>query len=133
VKNAGKLTHQPGHVTDMMATCVDLAGAKYPSTYKGHRITPLEGHTLVPVFQGKQRPEHVICWEHEGNRAVRQSNWKLVARFKGPWELYDLAADRSETRNLAQSNPSKLKEMIAIYDAWTKRAGVVPYETLKTT
>jgi len=132
VKDAGKLTHQPGHIIDMMATCLDVAGAPYPSTYKGHQITPLEGRSLLPVLQGKQRTEHpYICWEHEGNRAVRQNKWKLVAKFKGPWELYDLDADRSETRNLSSSNQAKMKELTAIYDSWAKRCGVVPYESLR--
>ena len=81
IRQGGKLTNQMGHLVDIMATCVDVGGAKYPKTYKGREITPLEGRSLRPVFEGKQRAGHPhICWEHEGNRAVRQGDWKLVNR-----------------------------------------------------
>ena len=132
IKGAGRITHQPGHIIDIMATCLDVAGTPYPATYQGRGVTPLEGLSLVPVFEGKQRTAHPhLCWEHEGNRAVRQGNWKLVAQFRKPWELYDLEADRTETRDLAGSNAAKVKELAAIYDAWAAHCGVVPYETLR--
>ena len=66
-----------------MATCVDLAGAKYPTQYQGNDIQPMEGVSLVPAFQGKPLPERAIFWEHEGNRAVRQGKWKLVLKYPG--------------------------------------------------
>ena len=95
-------------------------------------MTPLEGRSLAPVFRGGKRAAHPhLCWEHEGNRAVRQGDWKLVAQFRGPWELYNLAEDRTEMRDLAKTNPAKVKDLTAIYDGWAKRCGVVPYETLR--
>src|SRR5205814_7663497 len=57
IKTPG-LTHQPGHIIDLMATCVDLAGATYPKTYKDKPITPLEGKSLAPIFEGKKRDGH---------------------------------------------------------------------------
>lgn len=133
IKGGGQITHQPGHLIDIMATCLDVSGTKYPSTYKGRPVIPLEGRSLAPVFQGRQRTGHPhICWEHEGNRAVRQGKWKLVAKFKGPWELYDLAADRTETRDLVRENPAKAKELAGIYEAWAQRCGVVPYDKLRS-
>lgn len=132
IKNPGGLTHQPGHLVDIMATCLDAAGIPYPASYRGRPVTPLEGRSLAPVFQGNQRSPHPhLCWEHEGNRAVRQGDWKLVAQFRGPWELYDLAADRTETRDLARANPAKVQELDAVYHAWAQRCGVVPYESLQ--
>ncbi len=132
LKGAGKITHQPGHLIDIMATCLDVAGARYPATYQGRPVTPLEGRSLLPVLQGKQRVAHPhLCWEHEGNRAVRQGDWKLVAKSREPWELYDLAKDRTETKDLAASIPAKVKELTAIYDGWALRCGVVPYERLR--
>lgn len=132
IKDAGKITHQPGHLIDIMATCLDAGGTPYPKTYKGRAVTPLEGLSLLPVFKGRKRAEHpYLCWEHEGNRAVRQGKWKLVSQFKGPWELYDLAADRTETKDLAKANPAKVTAMTAIYESWAQRCGVVPYESLR--
>jgi arylsulfatase A-like enzyme len=123
------LTQQPGHIIDIMATCVDLAGATYPKTYKDKPITPLEGVSLAPIFEGKTRAGHeFIFWEHEGNRAVRQGKWKLVALHKGAWELYDLETDRTELHNLAAEHPDKVKEMATKYDDWAARCGVQLWE-----
>jgi len=69
----------------------------------------------------------VLYWEHEGNRAVRQGKWKLVALHNGPWELYDIDADRTELNSLAAKHPDKVKEMTALYDAWAARANVAPW------
>ena len=128
IRKGGGLTSQPGHLVDLMATCLDAGGTPYPKTYKGREVTPLEGKSLLPIFQGRQRAGHeAIYWEHEGNRAVRQGKWKLVSRHPGNWELYDVAADRTEMRDLAGSNPAKVKELAAMYDAWAKRCGVMPW------
>ena len=70
-------------------------------------------------------------WEHEGNRAVRRGRWKLVAAFQGPWELYDLTADRPETHDLASEQPDTVTELRALWEAWAERVGVVPWETVR--
>jgi arylsulfatase len=123
------LTDQPGHVIDLMATCADVAGAEYPKKFKDHDITPLEGKSLRPIFEGKTRPGHeAIFWEHEGNKAVRMGQWKLVEKYKGEWELYDLVTDRTELTNLAAKEPERVKEMAAKWEAWAKRANVLPWD-----
>ena len=128
MRRKGSITHQPGHLVDLMATCLDVAGTPYPKTYQGRAITPAEGKSLLPVFQGRRRAGHeALYWEHEGNRAVRQGKWKLVSRHPDDWELYDLEADRTETRNLAASNAAKVKKLAAGYDAWAARCGVTPW------
>ena len=132
IRKTGAITNQPGHLIDIMATCVDATGAKYPEEYQGNRITPLEGKSLLPVFQGAQREGHrAIYWEHEGNRAIRAGKWKLVSRHPGNWELYDLQADRTEMNDLASRNASKAAELERAYNAWAKRANVVPWGDLK--
>lgn len=127
IQKTGTLTQEIGHVTDIMATCVDLAGAQHPLTYEGRRIQPLEGVSLRPVFDRKTslRSEPVF-WEHEGNRAVRKGRWKLVAKDRQDWELYDMEADRTELKNLAADQTDRVREMSALYDAWAKRCNVVP-------
>ena len=91
----------------------------------------MEGKSLVPAFSNKPIEREAIYWEHEGNRAVRQSKWKLVSRHPGGWELYDLEADRTELNNLAQRHPEKLAELKAMYESWAKRCGVQPWPVKK--
>ena len=127
-----ELTHQPAHLIDIMATCVEVAGAEYPAEFNGNKITPLEGKSLLPVLEGGQRAGHdALYWEHEGNRAVREGNWKLVSQFsnRNRWELYDLEADRTETKNLVSDQSAKAEELIALYDNWAARAQVVPWKS----
>jgi len=121
----GVLTHQTGHIIDIMATCLDLAGAEYPATFNGNAVTPLEGKSLVPILQGDTRRAHdIMYWEHLGNRGVRQGKWKLVSTKDGDWELYDLEADRTELTNLAETRPKKLQELLAAYATWAEGCGV---------
>jgi arylsulfatase len=127
IARRGKLESQPGHLIDIMATCVDLAGAEYPRQFGGQSIEPLEGVSLQSAFVGKPlERKSLIYWEHEGNRAVRDGKWKLVAKENAPWELYDMAADRTEMNDLAQQMPEKAKELSAAWDAWAERANVLP-------
>ncbi len=132
IKQGGTLTSQVGHTIDLMATCLDVAGGEYPKTFNGKDIQPLEGKSLLPIFEGKEpvggaSVPRVLFWEHEGNRAVRQGKWKLVSKHPGGWELYDLEADRTELHDLAAANPDKVKELAALYDAWAKRSNVEPW------
>ena len=125
----GGLTHQPGHLIDLMATCADVGGARYPETFDGEKITPLEGKSLRPILEGRQRQGHSeLFWEHEGNRAVVQGRWKLVSRHPGQWELYDIQADRTEMNNLAGRHAGKVADISAKYEAWAARANVTPWE-----
>ncbi len=126
----GSLCHQSGHLIDIMATCVDAGEAKYPETYKGNTIKPMEGKSLVPAFSQKKIERKAIYWEHEANRAIRQDKWKLVSKAKGrqwgPWELYDMELDRSELTDLSKEHPKRVKEMAQMWEAYAKRANVFP-------
>jgi arylsulfatase len=123
------LEPQPGHLIDLMATCVDLAGAAYPKLKDGEAIHPLEGVSLRPAFAGRPLGRREpIFFEHEGNRAVRDGQWKLVAKGPaGAWELYDMAADRTEMNDLAQREATRVRTMIAQWETWAKRAHVLPW------
>ena len=121
----GRLETTPGHLIDIMATAVDLAGSGYPADK-----TPLEGRSLVPLFNGETIEREAIYWEHEGNRAVRIGDRKLVAEHRGPWELYDMAHDRSEQRDLSDQEPEVVERLAALWQAWADRAEVVAWDDL---
>lgn len=122
IKARGELRTQPGHLIDVMATCIELSGSPYPKN-----APSLEGQSLVPVFANKATQRDAIYWEHEGNRAVRVGDWKLVAKHAGPWELYNLAKDRTEANDLAAKQPDKVLELSTKYAAWAMRANVEPW------
>jgi arylsulfatase A-like enzyme len=123
----GKLEPQPGHVVDIMATCIDVGGAKYPKTFKGKDVTPLEGVSLRPAFAGKPlNRANPIFWEHEGNRAVLDGDYKLVALSDKPWRLYNVVKDRTEQHDLASEAPERAKALAAKWDAYAARANVLP-------
>jgi arylsulfatase len=123
----GQFERQPGHIIDIMATCVEVSGAKYPAKFNGQTIKPLEGTSLLRAFAGKPLArKQPLFWEHESNRAVRDGPWKLVAMEDRPWELYDMTVDRTEMHDLAATQPEKVRAMAAAWDDWAKRAEVLP-------
>lgn len=130
IDDKGGLRHVPGQLPDIMATVLEITGAAYPNSYKGNEILPPEGVSLVPSFKGDYEREQPLFWEHEGNAAVRVGKWKLVREYPKPWELYDMELDRTETNDLAAQHPDKVKEMIALYEDWAKRCGVIPREKI---
>ncbi|MEQ9412008.1 MAG: arylsulfatase [Fuerstiella sp.] len=127
IPRKGELEHQPGHLIDIMATCVDLAGADYPQESEGLRITPLEGRSLTPVFTGRTIEREALYWEHEGNRAVRVGDWKLVAKgVDGAWELYNIRRDRAEMQNLAAAEPARVRVLSALWHQYAEESMVLP-------
>jgi arylsulfatase len=128
----GRIVPQVGHVIDLMPTCLEVAGAKYPESVGGRPITPLEGHSLVPALRGEPFARKApLFWEHFGNRAVRDGDWKLVASKGAPWELYNLSADRTELRDLASRDPERAAALASEYDGWAERCGVLSDEELR--
>ena len=129
----GNLHDSPSHLIDIMATALDIAGADYPAENQGNATKSVEGVSLKPAFDGSSLERgNPIYFEHEGNRAVRDGQWKLVAKgVNGAWELYDMEADRTESTNLIQAKPELAEKMIAQYDAWAEHAGVVPFNSWK--
>ncbi|MBA4018462.1 MAG: arylsulfatase [Pirellula sp.] len=125
----GRLFREPAHLIDLMATCVDVAGAQYPQTHAGKAITPLEGVSLRPALSDASlNRKQPIFFEHEGNRAVRDGRWKLVAKGPaGAWELYDMESDRTEQHDLATAEPERLAAMVGQWEAWANRAQVLPW------
>jgi arylsulfatase len=127
IRKHDTLTRQPAHLIDIMATCVDISGARYPS-----EILPMEGRSLVPAFGGGAiHRNDALYWEHEGNRAVRDGKWKLVSRYPGKWELYDIEADRSELNDLAAREPDTAARLAGLHDKWAARVGAKDWPTVE--
>jgi arylsulfatase A-like enzyme len=115
-----ELRHAPGHIIDIVPTILEAAGGRRFANWEGKPVPPPPGKSLVPLFARDGTVAHdSLWWLHEGNRALRAGDWKIVAAGKGsPWELYDLRSDRSESRNLAGDRPEKVKELATM---WTKQ------------
>lgn len=126
----GAITTQPGHVIDLMATCLELSGAEYPTQYNGNQIIPYAGQSLVPVFQGgnHKMPARDLCFEHFNERAlIDAEGWKIVRTARGEaWELYNLNEDRTELNNLAALHPDRVQAMEKRYLQWEKDYMVEP-------
>ena len=119
LKDQNKLRHSPGHIIDIAPTCLNAAGL----STKG-----MEGRTLLPVFTKDSTQPRTLFWEHEGNRAVRQGDYKLVAQHNTPWELYNMRKDRNELHDLSRSMPQKAAELKKLYEAWAHRVGAKPWD-----
>ncbi|MDI1313208.1 arylsulfatase [Prosthecobacter sp.] len=126
VAQNGRIEAQPGHLIDVMATCADVAAAKYPAELNGQKIQPMEGVSLAPALQGRSAEMRPIFWEHEGNRAHRAGPWKLVSKENTPWELYQIDQDRAELHDLAAAEPERVKVMAAAWETWAARSHVLP-------
>jgi arylsulfatase len=126
----GSVNNEMCHIIDFMATCIDLAQAKYPAKYNENRILPLAGKSLIPILQtGKRKGHDIIGFEHFNEKAMmNKDGWKIIqsGRKEALWELYNLNIDRTEKNNVADKYPKRLKQMISQYKAWAKRTMVFP-------
>lgn len=125
-----------GHLTDIMATCVDVADATYPSQFKEHTITALEGKSLLPHFKQQSNSRGRIYWEHEANIALRDGKWKLVAATQedrsfneNSLQLYDMDLDPTEMNNLSEKYPGQVRAMYRDWKVWADKVGAFPLDT----
>jgi arylsulfatase len=116
IQAKGELRTTPGHVIDIAPTVLELAGVEKPAEWNGEPIPKAPGHSLVPAFAKDQSIDRdCLWWLHDGHRAVRVGDWKLVAAKGDPWELYDLRSDRAEQHSLAEKMPKKVKMLEALW------------------
>ena len=141
INEMGGISKDPAHLIDIMATCVEAANATYPQEFNGQQIVPMEGKSLIPLFEGSTIDSRPLFWEHEGNRAVRFGKWKLISKADKSnsfiwdqseslpmeaWELYDMELDRTETTNVASEQPAKVTELSQLWMDWAHRVGAIP-------
>ena len=126
IKNGGQIRQQVGHLMDLMPTFVDVAGATYPAEVAGQKIDPPEGKSIVPSFDDQPIGHETLAWEHEGNAAIRAGDWKLVRHGQDPWELYNIAEDRTELNDLAGQNKERVQALAAQWQTWAERTHVFP-------
>jgi arylsulfatase A-like enzyme len=126
--DAEPLCTAPSQLVDVLPTLLEAAGADYPEQRDGRAVPPAEGQSLLPVLRGERADERTLCWEHEGNSAVRRGRWKLVRKHARDWELYDIDADRAERDDLAAAHADLVAELSAVYEEWAQRCGVIPRE-----
>jgi arylsulfatase len=116
----GSIIHDPAHIIDLLPTAVAVAGVDYTGKLD------LPGINLIDQLHRGGGSERTFFFEHQGNRAVRQGNWKLVAFDDQPWELYDFTTDRSEMNDLATQHPDRVESMNAAWETWGAQNQVTP-------
>ncbi len=114
-----QITHQTGHIIDIAPTLLEATNIEYPGKMDNIMPQPLEGSSLMPILNGKEReePEFYISGWSERFRMFRQKEWKIVKLNNEAWELYNLKDDPTEITNLAKQYPNKVMEMENAYRA----------------
>lgn len=131
IASRGELRHTPAHVVDIVPTVLELTGAQKPGSWEGQPVPEAPGKSLVPALAKDETVvRESLWWLHEGNRAVRVGDWKLVAAKGDPWELYDLKTDRAEARNLASQMPEKVRELEAVWQKQTDEFSALAQKTV---
>jgi len=131
-----KWINEPTHLMDVLPTIVEATGANYPKELNGNSIMPIEGVSLLPLLRGQKVAPRAIGFDHQAAHAWRDGDWKAVYAKRMPhklkWELHNLAEDRCELNDLAETQPERLKAMVADWEKWASRVGVTwePYQTL---
>ncbi len=119
IAGKNRVSHAVGHFIDIMPTMVEASGAAYPWEFKGEAIPPMAGRSLLPIFQNKEQPERdPIYWQYSKGKAVRYKHWRLVSDENGPWSLYDMRTDKTETMDVIKKYPKTAAKLETMYDAW---------------
>jgi len=115
----GEVERTPTHVIDIVPTFLQVAKANFPED--SQQLLPLAGESLLDVWRGKSQRSRTLFFEHEGNRAVRSGNWKLVwINYRKRWELYDIDEDRTESKDRASEFPEIVSALEKLWLTWAR-------------
>ncbi|MEM6691499.1 MAG: sulfatase-like hydrolase/transferase, partial [Planctomycetota bacterium] len=123
VSRRGQIDRTPTHLIDIAPTLLDVSISGSPVVDEAN---PLPGRSLVELIQGGDSADRTLFFEHEGNRAVREGTWKLVALRNQDWELYDLRNDRIESNDLSINHPQVVRRLSEAWDQWALENRVTP-------
>ncbi|MEN9020100.1 MAG: sulfatase/phosphatase domain-containing protein, partial [Verrucomicrobiales bacterium] len=124
INTPGGLVRQPSHLIDIMATLCDIGQSDYPASWKGKPITPSQGVSLRPLLEGQPfTRSEPIYWQWRKGRAIRKNQWKLVSHG-GPWELYDIAKDRTEMRDVSHLQAGVTRHLADLWEKWAEEVGL---------
>jgi arylsulfatase A-like enzyme len=126
LKRRGVIDHRLGHLIDLMPTLLEASGAVYPDNINGQNSAPLSGQSMLRLLNGKPVGQRVLCFEHEGNRAIIDGRWKLSALRDQDWELYDIENDRTELVNLVKEHPEIVTRLDNEWNIWAQKNQVTP-------
>lgn len=123
----GSISHQLGHLIDLLPTSLDAAGGTFPKTFAGRPTTAVQGRSLRPLFEGRQRDDHPwLYFQFSNNRAIRKGDWKAVSARGGRWELYNIAVDRAELSDLAGQQPETLADLKKLWHEAAENVDQLP-------
>lgn len=126
IARPGSISGQVCHVLDIVPTCLEAAGISYPDRFAGRKLHKPDGRSLLGALNGEHIGPRRLFWHFKQGRVVRDGDWKLIGKVAvggrkgGPWELYDLSKDRSETRNVAEQHPEKVRELATLWEQWNE-------------
>ena len=126
----GSIVTDPLQLTDIMPTLLEAAGTGYSALDADREIAPCEGRSFLPALRGRPLSDGFLYWEHTGNAAIRCGRWKLVREYPSGWELYDMASDRSETKDVAADHRELVLRLDEAWHEWAKRTGVIPWSSI---
>ena len=125
IQQPGTITDYPSHLVDVMPTILEVSGTHYPELYKEEPINPADGVSLLPLT-GCVEPQRdePIFWQWANGKAIRKGKWKLVSDHSGPWELYDMEVDQTETNDLIDDYPEVTEELKTEWKKWLEDSNI---------
>ena len=126
-KGVGGVKTDAAHITDILPTCLDLAGIEYPKAFNGVEIAPPDGISVVPVLRNETLAERDFFFEHQTACSAISGDWKLVRLSRSwPWELINLKEDPFEQKDVSKAYSEKVVELEKKWNVWGQKNNVLP-------